>query len=54
MGRRTTRPKYYLQVSQWLNSFASVDSKKTLPCLGFTEYSPKDQVSLKGTTGSTD
>ncbi len=47
MGRRNTRPKSYLQVFQWLNSFASVDSKKTLPCLGFIEYSPKDQVSLK-------
>jgi len=54
MGRRNTHPKSYLQVFQWLNSFASVDSKKTLPCLGFIEYSPKDQVSLKGTIGSTD
>ena len=53
MGRRNTRPKSYLQVFQWLNSFASVDSKKTLPCLGFIEYSPKDQVSLKSTIGST-
>jgi hypothetical protein len=32
----------------------SVDSKKTLPCLGLIEYSPKDQVSLKNTIGSTD
>jgi hypothetical protein len=54
MGRRNTRPKFYLQVFQWLNSFASVDSKKALPCLGFIEYSPKDQVSLKNTIGSTD
>jgi hypothetical protein len=38
MGRRNTHPKSYLQVFQWLNSFASVDSKKTLPCLGFIEY----------------
>jgi hypothetical protein len=54
MGRRNTRPKSYLQVFQWPNSFASVDSKKTRPCLGLIEYSPKDQVSLKSTIGSTD
>ena len=54
MGRRNTHPKSYLQVFQWLNSLASVDSKKTLPCLGFIEYSPKDQVSLKNTIGSKD
>jgi hypothetical protein len=47
MGRRKIHPNSYLHVFQWLNSFASVDSKKTLPCLGFIEYSPKDQVSLK-------
>ena len=51
MGRRNTRLKSYLQVFQALNSFASVDSKKTLPCLGFIEYSPKQQVSLKSTIG---
>ena len=34
--------------------FESADSKKTLPCLGLIEYSPKDQVSLKNTIGSTD
>ena len=54
MGRRNTRPKSYLQVFKWLNSFASADSKKTLPRLGLIEYSPKDQVSLKNTIGSTD
>jgi hypothetical protein len=54
MGRRNTRPKSYLQVFQWLNQFASADSKKTLRCLGLVEYSPKDQVSLKNTIGSTD
>jgi hypothetical protein len=54
MGRRNTCPKSYLQVFQWLNSFGSADSKKTLPCLGLVEYSPKDQVSLKKTIGSTD
>jgi hypothetical protein len=54
MGRRNTRPKSYLQVFQWLNSFVTVDSKKTLPCLGLIDYSPKDQVSLKNTIGSTD
>jgi len=47
MGRRNTRPKPYLQVFQWLSSFASVDSRKTPPCLGLIEYSPKDQVFLK-------
>src|ERR1700674_5662809 len=52
MGRRNTRPKSYLQVFQWLNSFASADSKKTLPCLGFIGYRPKHQVSLKSTIGS--
>jgi hypothetical protein len=32
---------------QWLNSFESADSKKTLPCLGLIEYSPKDRVSFE-------
>jgi hypothetical protein len=54
MDRRTTGPKSNLQVFQRLNSFESADSKKTLPCLGLIEYSPKDQVSLKNTSGSTD
>ena len=54
MGRRNTGPKSNLQVFQRLNSFESADSKKTLPCLGLIEYSPKDQVSLKKTIGSTD
>src|SRR5215468_4524643 len=44
MGRRNTRPKSYLQVFQWLSSFASVDSRKTSPCLGLIKYGPKDQV----------
>ena len=54
MGRRNTGPKSNLQVFQRLNLFESADSKKTLPCLGLIEYSPKDQVSLKNTIGSTD
>jgi hypothetical protein len=54
MGRRNTGPKSNLQMFQRLNSFESADSKKTLPCLGLIEYSPKDQVSLKNTIGSTD
>ncbi len=54
MGRRNTHPKSYLQVFQWLNSLASVDSRKTLPCLGLIEYSPRDQILLKKTIGSTD
>jgi hypothetical protein len=54
MGRRNTGPKSNLQALQRLNSFENADSKKTLPCLGLIEYSPKDQVSLKNTTGSTD
>ena len=41
MGRRNTGPKSNLQVFQWLNSFESADSKKTLPCLGLIEYGPK-------------
>ena len=49
-----TYAESYLQVFQWLNSFASVDSRKTLPCLGLIEYSPKDRVRLKNTIGSTD
>jgi hypothetical protein len=40
MGRRNTRPKSNLQLIQWLDSFPSVNSKKTLPCLGLIEYSP--------------
>jgi hypothetical protein len=47
MGQRNAHPESYLQVFQWLNSFASVDSRKTLPCLGLIGYSPKDQVLLK-------
>ena len=47
MGRCNTSPKSYLQVFQWLNSFASVDSKKTLPCLGLIECSLKDRISSK-------
>ena len=54
MGRRNSHTKSYLQVFQWLNAFASVDSRKTLPCFGLIEYSPKDQVLLKNTIGSTD
>jgi hypothetical protein len=54
MGLRNTRPKSYLQVFQWLHSFGRGNSKKTLPCLGLSEYSPKGQVSLKNAIGSTD
>jgi hypothetical protein len=54
MGRRNTGPKFNLQMFQRLNSFESADSKKTLPCLGLIEHSPKDQVCLNKTTGSTD
>jgi hypothetical protein len=54
MGRRNTGPKSDLQMFQRLNSFENADLKKTLPCLGLIEYSPKDQVSLKNTIGSTD
>jgi hypothetical protein len=50
MGRCNTHPKSHLQV----NSFPTVDLKKILSCLGFIEYSSKDQVSLKDTIGSTD
>jgi hypothetical protein len=53
MGRRNTHGKSYLQVFQWLNSFASVNSRKTLPCLCLIEYSLKDRVLLKNTIGST-
>ena len=41
------------QDSQKLNSFASVDSSGTLPCLGLIEYSPKDLFSMRSTVGST-
>lgn len=54
MGRRNTHPKSYLHVFQCLNSIESVESKKTLPCLGSIEYSSNDQVSLKNTIGSID
>ena len=54
MGRRNTGPKSNLQMFQRLKSFESADSKKTLPCLSLIEHSPKDQVSLKNTIGSTD
>jgi len=47
MGRRNTLPNFYLAAVQRLSSFASVDSRKTLPCLGLIEYSPKDPVFLK-------
>jgi hypothetical protein len=42
MGRRNTHPKSYQRVFQWLNSFARVDSRKTLACLRLVEYSPKN------------
>jgi len=51
MGRRNTGPKSNLQLFQWLNSFESADSKKTLPCLGLIEYSPKDRVSFSENAG---
>jgi hypothetical protein len=54
MGRCNTGLKPNLQMFQRLNSFESADSKKTLSCLGLIEYSPKDQVSLKNTIGSTE
>ncbi len=54
MGRRNTGPKSNLQVFQWLNSSERASSKKTLPCLGLIERSPKDQVSLKNAIGSTE
>jgi len=54
MGRRNTGPTSNLQVFQWLNSFESADSKKTLPCLGLIEYRLKVQLSLRDTIGSTD
>ena len=45
MGRRNTSSQFYLQEFQGLGSFMSVDSKKTLPCLGLIEYSSKDWLS---------
>jgi hypothetical protein len=36
-----------LQEFQTPNSFASVDSKKTLSCSGLIEYSPVDQFFMK-------
>ena len=54
MGRRNTGPKSNLQMFQRPNSFGSADSKKTLPCLGLIEYSPRDQVALKNIIASTD
>jgi len=52
IGRRNTGPKSHLQAFHGLNLFEGVDSEKTLPCLGLTEYSPEDQISLKNTIGS--
>ena len=43
MGRRNTGPKSNLQMFQWLNSFESAESKKTLPCLGLIECSPLEK-----------
>src|SRR6267378_1675394 len=53
-GSTQHSPKVLSAGVSMANSFTSVDSKKTLPCLGFIEYSPKDQVSSKSTIGSTD
>src|ERR1700751_2458527 len=46
-GSTQHRPEVQSADVSRLNSFESVDSKKTLPCLGLIEYSPKDHVSLK-------
>jgi hypothetical protein len=54
MGRRNTRPRFLSAGVSIAKFVPSVDSKKTLPCLGLIEYSSKDQVSLKNTIGSTD
>jgi hypothetical protein len=53
-GSTQHRPEVQSADVSRLNSFESVDSKKTLPCLGLIEYGSKDQVSLKNTIGSTD
>jgi hypothetical protein len=39
MGRRNTKPEVYLQESQKLNAFTSVESNGTLPWLGLIESS---------------
>jgi hypothetical protein len=44
----------YLQESQQLKSFASVDSNGTLPCLVLIEYSRTDRFSRGNIVGSTD
>src|ERR1700751_3354055 len=46
-GSTQHRPEVQSADVSRLNCFESVDSKKTLPCLGLIEYSPKDHVSLK-------
>jgi hypothetical protein len=50
----TLTRELYPQVFQWLNFFASIDSRKILPCLGLIEYSTKGQVLLKTAIGSAD
>jgi hypothetical protein len=54
MGRRNSSLKSNLQEIEWLNSFQSADSTKTLPCLGLVDYNPGDRVSLKNTIGSSE
>jgi hypothetical protein len=44
----------YLQESQQLKSFASVDSNETLPCLVLIEYSWTDRFTRGSIAGSTD
>lgn len=47
MGRCNTGAEPYSYEIQQLNGFASVDSYKTLLCLGFVENGAIDQLTLR-------
>jgi len=46
-GSTQHRPEVQSRGVSTAKLFESADSRKTLPCLGLIEYSPKNQVSLK-------
>ena len=50
MGQRNASSKSRCSSFKRLNSFANVNSKKQLPCLGLIESSPRDRSSLKNIT----
>jgi hypothetical protein len=57
-GSLNRSTQHSLELYSWqfqrLNSFTRVDSNKTLPCLGLTEYGPIERFAVGCTVGSAD